>query len=259
MTYALEIDGITKCYSDKSGGKLAALKGISLGIEQGKCLGLIGESGSGKSTLAKIIGGIILPTGGSVYFYGKKLPFRGAEVMKSREGMQMLFQNAFSSFNPYMRMSQALSEGICYREKVSFMERKSRIFSALEEVGLDPELFYNKRPDEMSGGECQRAAIARALLCKPKLLICDEITSALDVSIQAQIVKMLVELQKEKGLTLLFISHDIALVSCIADTMAILHSGELVEMGKTHRILTAPSKSYTEKLLRFAKINEGMK
>lgn len=255
LDYALKVEHVTKHYLDEKCGVVTALKDVSLQVEPGKCMGIIGESGSGKSTLAKIIGGMNVPTEGRIFFYGKELSFRGADIIRSRNGIQMIFQSPYCSFNPRMTMKQALREAFCYREKISLKEQDARISKTLLEVGLTPEIFLEKKSGEMSGGECQRAAIARALLCNPKLLICDEITSALDVSIQAQIMRMLIELQKKKKLTVLFITHDIALVSCIADSIAILKSGRLIEIGETKSIISKPSNAYTKKLIHFCQMD----
>ena len=251
MPQALKIEGLSKSFPCEKGTKLEALKDISLILEEGKCLGLIGESGSGKSTLAKIIGGILPPDKGRILFYGRELPSRGPEAFRARRGMQLVFQNPFSSFSPSMTLGKALSESLLYSSNSVLGEREEKIAAALWEVGLEPERFLPKRCSEMSGGECQRAAIARALLCEPRLLVCDEITSALDVSIQAQIAALLLRLQKEKGLTLLFITHDIALVSCISDTVSILQAGRILESGQTRKVLHHPQHPYTQKLIDF--------
>ena len=254
MTEALKIEGLTKRFSGKNGENFDAVKNVSLTIEAGKCLGLIGESGIGKSTIAKIAGGMLSPTSGSVYLYGQKLPFKGAAAIKARAGTQMIFQNPYSSFSPRMTMLKALSESLIYRQPaLTSRQRLAKITAALEEVGLEPERCLGKRRGEMSGGECQRAAIARALLGNPRLLICDEVTSALDVSIQAQVAGLLAELRKKKNLTLLFISHDIALVSCIADSVAIIKAGEIVESGETGAVLRQPRHPYTKKLIDFCR------
>ncbi len=204
-----------------------AVQNVSFEIMPGECLGLIGESGSGKSTIARILTGMLPATEGSAYFEGKLIV--GKKVPKdARKDMQMIFQNPKTSLNPKMTIGQNLEEALRYYEKLPKTERKERCEKILERVHLPREYSF-KYPDQLSGGECQRVCIARALLRHPKLLICDEATSALDVSVQKEIVELLKQVQKEEHMALLFISHDVALVSNFCDRVIRLSNGEITE------------------------------
>lgn len=211
-----------------------AVNDISFSIDKGECFGLIGESGSGKSTAANMISGLLEPTAGQIKFYGKNL--------------QMVFQDPKASFSPRMNILDSLCEGLRYRAHMSREEQKKRAYQVLEQVGLSRE-YAGRYCNQLSGGECQRAAIGRAIMIQPELLICDEVTSALDVSVQEQIVELLKKLQRELGMSYLFISHDIALVSGICDRLAVMNQGEIVEMGKTSDIISNPQENYTKKLM----------
>ena len=211
-----------------------AVKDVSFSIHQGECFGLIGESGSGKSTVAKLISGLENPTQGSVSFYGKN--------------MQMVFQDPIMSFSPRMTILDSLCEGVRYRTRLTRKEQEKRAYEVLEQVGLKKE-YAEKFCYELSGGECQRAAIGRAIMIKPELLICDEVTSALDVSVQAQIIQLLKTLGAELKMAYLFISHDLALVSGLCDNVAVMYQGEIVEMGTVRDVIDHPQKDYTKQLL----------
>ncbi|MDO4633129.1 MAG: ATP-binding cassette domain-containing protein [Eubacteriales bacterium] len=211
-----------------------AVDHISFSIRKGECFGLIGESGSGKSTAANMISGLMRPTSGEVRFHGSNL--------------QMVFQDPKASFSPHMRILDGLCEGLRYRTSLSRKEREERAYEVLEQVGLKPE-YGRKYCHELSGGECQRAAIGRAIMIRPELLICDEVTSALDVSVQEQIIQLLKKLGRENGMSYLFISHDLALVSGICDRIAVMRRGKIVEMGETGEVILHPKEEYTKRLL----------
>lgn len=198
---------------------------------------MIGESGSGKSTTAYMVGGLLTPTSGKVLFYGKH--------------MQMVFQNPIMSFSSRMRLLDSIGEGLRYKTNISRVEIEQMALEALDLVLLKRE-YANRYSWQLSGGECQRAAIARAILIRPELLICDEVTSALDVSVQEQIVHLLYKLKTELGLSYLFISHDIALVSSICDRLAVMYQGKIVEMGNAVEIISNPQNDYTKLLIRSA-------
>ncbi len=211
-----------------------AVKDVSFSIKQGECLGLIGESGSGKSTVAKLISGLIKPSQGEITFYGKN--------------MQMVFQDPMQSFSPRMTILDSLCEGVRYRTNFTRKEQEKRAYEVLEQVGLKKE-YASKFCYELSGGECQRAAIGRAIMIKPELLICDEVTSALDVSVQAQIIHLLKSLADEMKMSYLFISHDLALVSGLCDRVAVMYQGNLIETGKVREVIDHPRAAYTKRLL----------
>lgn len=228
----LKVNNLNKVFwGDKD---LHAVKNVSFSIQRGECLGLIGESGSGKSTVANLVSGLIQPTSGEIQFYGKNL--------------QMVFQDPLSSFSPRMRMLDCLCEGLRYRTNLGKKERERRAMEVLEQVGLPLE-YAEKYSYELSGGECQRAAIGRAIMIQPELLICDEVTSALDVSVQAQIIRLLKNLADRMQMSYLFISHDLALVSSICDRVAVMHHGEIVEMGEVRQIIDSPKEEYTKHLI----------
>ncbi|MDO4522831.1 MAG: ATP-binding cassette domain-containing protein [Eubacteriales bacterium] len=211
-----------------------AVDHISFSIRQGECFGLIGESGSGKSTAANMVSGLLKPTSGEIQFHGSNL--------------QMVFQDPKASFSPQMRILDGLCEGLRYRTGLPRKEREARAYEVLEQVGLKRE-YARKYCYELSGGECQRAAIGRAIMIRPELLICDEVTSALDVSVQEQIILLLKKLGKDHRMSYLFISHDLALVSGICDRIAVMHHGKIVEMGDTQEVISHPKEEYTKRLL----------
>jgi ABC-type oligopeptide transport system ATPase subunit len=253
------VENLQKTFK-KDGHESHAVKNVSLELHKGECFGLIGESGSGKSTVANLIAGLQKTDSGSVWMQ-KELPENGIaeyadltkhmpalERKKYQSRMQMVFQNPKLSFNPSMTIGQSLEEAVRYYTKMSKPERQMLVVKRLEQVGLKPE-YARKYSSQMSGGECQRAAIARALMIEPSLLICDEITSALDVSIQAQVMEILTRIQKEMQMTCLFISHDLALVSTICDRVAVMYHGEIVEIGSTNQIIHHSKNIYTKALL----------
>lgn len=229
----LTVENIKKTF--RNGKKeIQAVNGVSFSIHCGECMGLIGESGCGKSTVAKMISGLLQPSAGTVRFNGKN--------------MQMVFQDPVMSFSPRMTILDSLCEGVRYRTKLSRKEQEARAYEVLEQVGLK-RAYAKKYSYELSGGECQRAAIGRAIMIKPELLICDEVTSALDVSVQAQIVCLLKKLADEMKMSYLFISHDLALVSGFCDRVAVMYQGSIIEMGEKKEILEHPQEAYTKQLL----------
>lgn len=222
-----------------------AVNNVTFEIDEGEFVGLVGESGCGKSTVAKIISGLLKPDRGEVYLLRERLkpPFP-REIYKK---IQIIFQFPQESFDPRKTVGVTITE--CQMNfGVSRTTAKANTLSLLERVGLGPE-FFSRYPHEISGGECQRAAIARAISVSPKLLICDEITSALDVSTQAQIIELLKELRSQLKLSSLFISHDLALVQGICDRIFVMYDGTIVEEGITQTVLTNPKNDYTKLLL----------
>ena len=247
----LRFDNVSMHFDDAA-GRVQAIDGISFSLAQRELLGIVGESGSGKSTVAKLLTGLHLPTSGSILLDGKDITHtRGKERRALYTRIQMVFQDASGSFNPRRTIGAMIGETICRLCTPDERDTSRRVAELLAEVGL-PAAYADRYPHEMSGGECQRAAIARAMAVHPEILICDEATSALDVSVQAKIIALLLHLQQEHGMSLLFISHDLPLVSSIADRVLIMQNGRIVEQGETSRVLREPSEDYTRNLLRAA-------
>lgn len=238
--YILEVKNLQKVFRDRISlnGKVkedVAVRGVSFQVKKGECLGLIGESGSGKSTTAYMAAGLIPPSGGEICFHGQH--------------MQMVFQDPMKAMNPKRRVLDNICEGLIYKRKdLTKHEIRNAALEAMDLVQLDRK-YARRLGRELSGGECQRATIARAILIHPELLICDEVTSALDVSVQAQIIRLLDELKKKMGLSYLFISHDIALVNGFCDRVAVMYQGKIVEIGETAEVLQNPREEYTKKLM----------
>ena len=247
----LRFDNVSMHFDDAA-GRVQAIDSISFSLAQRELLGIVGESGSGKSTVAKLLTGLHLPTSGSILLDGKDITHaHGKERRALYTRIQMVFQDAVGSFNPRRTIGAMIGETICRLCTPDERDTKRRVAELLAEVGL-PAAYADRYPHEMSGGECQRAAIARAMAVHPEILICDEATSALDVSVQAKIIALLLHLQREHGMSLLFISHDLPLVSSIADRVLIMQNGRIVEQGETSRVLREPSEDYTRNLLQAA-------
>lgn len=229
------------------GGVVHALSGVSFEIRRGETLGVVGETGSGKSTLARSVAQAPRPLSGEVVFQGTDLMTlrRGALVAARRE-MQMVYQDPFGSLDPRWRVTELVAEPLRgYRVR----GREQRVAQLLDLVGLDPSVFGNRRPRELSGGQCQRVAIARAIALNPALVICDEAVSSLDVLIQAQVLNLFEQLRRELGLSYLFISHDLALVKQVSDRVAVMHLGQLTEIGPADALYRRPLHPYTAALL----------
>jgi peptide/nickel transport system ATP-binding protein len=240
----LVIRGLDGHYADKH-----ILYDVSLTVPDGSCVAVVGESGSGKTTLARCITGLHGHWTGTVSFDGRELKPRAKErdldVLRS---MQYIFQNPYTSLNPRKTIGQLVEQPLAHFFKLSARERAERVVATLEASALSGD-FLDRYPDQLSGGERQRVAIARALVVEPRLLVCDEVTSALDVSVQAAIVELLRRLQRDRGLSLLFITHNLALVRSIAQEVIVLHEGRVVERGPTERVLGGPVDEYTIRLL----------
>jgi ABC-type glutathione transport system ATPase component len=230
-------------------GQVRAADEVTLDIEEGETLGLVGESGSGKSTLGRLILRLIEPSSGSIHFEGKDLLCaRGGEMRRLRRDMQVIFQDPFSSLDPRLRIRDIVAEPLIIHEKLSTSARRDRVAELLGAVGMD-QSAAGRYPHEFSGGQRQRIGIARALALRPKFVVADEPVSALDVSVGAQIMNLLRDLQREFRLTYLFISHSMPLVRYLSTRIAVMSHGRIVEIGPTEQITTSPQQAYTKALL----------
>ena len=234
---------------DRTVDHVKAVDGVSFEIQEGQTLGLVGESGSGKSTTAYAALQLLRPTAGSVRFLGRDLTrLRGEELRRMRREMQIVFQDPYASLNPRMTVGRIVAEPLQTHRIGTRRSRRASVARLLEIVGFDPS-YTNRYPHEFSGGQRQRIGIARALALNPKLIVCDEPVSALDVSIQAQILNLLKDLQRDLGLTYLFIAHDLAVVRSMSDAIAVMHDGRIVEQGPAEDVYTNPQSDYTRALL----------
>ncbi len=230
-------------------GVIRAVDGLSFDIAEGETLALVGESGCGKSTTARAIINLVHPTSGSVRLCGKEISKLGdREMMPYRRQIQMVFQDPFASLNPRMTVGNIIGEPLAVHNLASGKDRKLEVLRLMDLVGLNP-IFLNRYPHEFSGGQRQRIGIARALAVQPKLILCDEPVSALDVSIQAQIINLLMDLQQKLGLSYLFIAHDLSVVRHIATRVGVMYLGRLVELGEAESVYSRPTHPYTEALL----------
>jgi len=230
--------------------KLQAVNGVSFELKSGETLGIVGESGCGKSTLARAIISMVPAETGRVLWFGKDLlALQKTEMRKHRREIQMIFQDPLASLNPRMTIGEIIAEPLkTHYPKTSKADIKVRVEDVMNKVGLLENLI-NRYPHEFSGGQCQRIGIARALILKPKLIICDEPVSALDVSIQAQVINLLMDLQKEMDLTLIFIAHDLSIVKHISTKIMVLYLGNMVERAKSEDIYNHPRHPYTQALI----------
>jgi ABC-type oligopeptide transport system ATPase subunit len=252
----VEIHNLTKVFplgesifGGKATGEVRAVDDVSLEIRAGETLGLVGESGSGKSTLGRLVLCLIEPTSGSIYFNGEYLLDASPRAMQRlRRDMQIIFQDPFGSLDPRMRVEDIIGEPVIIHEKMSASGLNRRVGELLRAVGLDSSAM-RRFPHEFSGGQRQRIGIARALALRPKFIVADEPVSALDVSVGAQIVNLLAHLQREFGLTYLFISHSMPVVRYVATRIAVMYRGKVVEIGDAEQITERPNHAYTKTLL----------
>jgi dipeptide transport system ATP-binding protein len=225
-----------------------AVKGVSFSVEKGKTLAIVGESGCGKSTLARIVTMIDAPTSGELFIDGKKVDIaKDGLTTEMRRKVQIVFQNPYGSLNPRQKIGDVLGEPLLINTNVGAEERRERAMAMLKKVGLQPE-HYHRYPHMFSGGQRQRIAIARALMLNPSLLVLDEPVSALDLSVQAQVLNLLADLQDEFQLTYVFISHDLSVVRYIADEVMVMYYGEAVEYGTRDEVFSSPQHGYTKTL-----------
>ncbi|MFD2612795.1 ABC transporter ATP-binding protein [Paenibacillus gansuensis] len=246
----IEVKNLSKHFNIGGGNTLKAVNDISFSIRKGETLGMVGESGCGKSTAGRTILRLYEPTSGEVKFEGKDIYKLSGNKMKAlRRDMQMIFQDPYASLNPRMTVTDIIGEALDIHGLVNTkQERKKRVEELLDLVGLNPD-HATRYPHEFSGGQRQRIGIARALAVNPKLIICDEPISALDVSIQAQVVNLLQELQQKMGLTYLFIAHDLSMVKHISDRVAVMYLGKMVELADSNELYANPLHPYTKALL----------
>jgi len=251
----VEVEGLKTYFPIRRGllgreiGRVHAVDDVTFSVREGETLGLVGESGCGKSTLGRTIVRLLEPTGGDVRFQGRSIAaLRARELRPLRREMQMVFQDPYASLNPRKRVGSIIAAPMRIHRAGDAAERRRRVQELLEVVGLSPE-HYNRYPHEFSGGQRQRIGVARALALRPKLIVADEPVSALDVSIQAQMVNLLEELQDEFRLTYLFIAHDLGVVRHVSDRIAVMYLGKLVELSPAEELYSRPIMPYTEALL----------
>ena len=250
MNALIEIKGLTRHFDLGRNQVVHAVDDVSLDIAPREIVGLVGESGSGKSTLGKTMLGLHDKTAGEVVYKGEPLPQRYApgDFQRFARSMQMIFQDPYSSLNPRMTVGEIVGEGLRLHTDLPSREIRQRVSEWLERVGLNAG-HTSRYPHEFSGGQRQRIGIARALIMEPEFVVCDEPISALDVSVQAQVVNLLGELKESLGLTMLFIAHDLSMVRYISDRMAVMYLGSLIELGPANRVFFHPKHPYTEMLV----------
>lgn len=244
----LRVDTISKTFY-KGKQRLPALQQVSFSLQKGEALGILGGSGSGKSTLGKILAGFFAPDQGEILIGNRPLALARKEKSLS---LQMIFQSPASSFDPRWTLGKSVREGLV-QKGLSREEAQKEVVAAFQRCRLSP-LYLEKYPHQVSGGECQRAAIARALVMKPELLICDEATSALDVTTQKEILELLLQLKREEHLTLLFITHHMAVAQRLCDTLLVLHEGHVVDYGDTDTVIHHSKDDYTRRLVAAARV-----
>jgi oligopeptide transport system ATP-binding protein len=262
----LQVDNLAKHYPVTQGivfkktiGQVRAVDGVSLDLKAGETLGVVGESGCGKSTLARVLMNLEKPTSGSVKYRGKEISgLRGAELKEMRRQIQLVMQDPYTSLNPRMTVGDLIGEPFeIHTEVAPKGDRRRKVQELLDVVGLNPE-HINRYPHQFSGGQRQRIGIARALALRPEIIVCDEPVSALDVSIQAQVMNLLERLQSEFGLAYIFIAHDLSVVRHLSDRVAVMYLGKIVEIGSDVDIYERPTHPYTQALLSAVPVPDPM-
>lgn len=258
----LAVNGLVKTFPIRKGvfgrmtGAIRAVNDVSFQIDRGRTLGVVGESGCGKTTMGRSVLRLIEPSSGSVIFDGEDVrTLASSQLRRMRRRMQIVFQDPFSSLNPRMTVGAAVKEGMVIHHLAEGSEADRRVHALFQEVGLNPA-YAARYPHEFSGGQRQRIGIARALSVEPELIVCDEPVSALDVSVQAQVINLLQDLQRDRGLTYLFIAHDLSVVEHIADRVAVMYLGRIVEIGPARDVYANPIMPYTQALLSAVPVPE---
>jgi peptide/nickel transport system ATP-binding protein len=243
-------DLVVEFPAGRTGLKVHAVSGVSIDVKEGETVGLVGESGCGKSTTGKAIMQLPRPKSGTVMFEGKDMTkLSGEDLRRTRTQMKMIFQDPISSLNPRRKVEDIIAEGLTIWKVGTKEEQAEKVDEVMLAVGLDPGLQRGRRPHQFSGGQCQRISIARAVVTGPKLIICDEPVSALDVSVQAQILNLLEDMKEKYGLTLIFIAHDLAVVKNVSDRVVVMYLGKMCEIGPPDLIYERPAHPYTRVLL----------
>lgn len=247
----LAVESLKKYFPLPRGRQLRAVDGVSFSIPRGQTLGLVGESGCGKTTVGRVLVRLYQPDGGAIYFDGQDISHvKGAQQRELTRRLQMVYQDPYASLNPFFTVGEIIAEGLeIHHIGAGRRERMEIVYGLLEKVGLHRE-HANRFPHEFSGGQRQRVGLARSLAVNPEFIVCDEAISALDVSVQAQIVNLLCDFQRDMGLTYLFIAHDLSMVRYISDRTAVMYLGKLVELGESGELYAHPAHPYTEGLLR---------
>ncbi len=247
--YIVEAQNLCKYFKAGKNQTLKAVDGVNIQLKKGETLGLVGESGCGKTTCGRTLVKLYDATSGTVLFEGKDVSkLHGKELLGFRKDAQIIFQDPYASLDPRMTIGEIITEGMNVHFRMSEKEKEEKVNDLLHKVGLNAE-YANRFAHELSGGQRQRVGIARALAIEPKFIVCDEPISALDVSIQAQIVNLLIKLQKEMGLTYLFISHDLSMVKHISDRVGVMYLGSMVELAGNHALYDHPIHPYTQALI----------
>lgn len=259
MSTLVKIDSLMKIYGHTKSDKVAVLKNVSFSFDEGEIIGLIGASGAGKSTIGKILAGLETPTKGTVTFADTELTrLKPKERRKFAKHISMIFQDPYESLSARMKIYQLIEEPLIIQgiEKDP-MKRKELVREALSVVMLDPDKYMERYPHELSGGERQRVGVARAFVCKPKLIIADEPTSMLDTSLRLELIALLKSMNEQYGISYVFVTHDIALTKGFCDRIIVLHQGEIVDEGPTEQVIEQPTHQFTKALIEALNILEG--